>query len=466
MTIRSHLEFLISLFALGLSPFTMANARELPKHISMIIHGFSKKYVLRGTILVAEGENALYSQSFGFADEEACILNTAKTQYLIGSITKQFTAAALLKALYDKRALLIKDEAILKAAIQKDLNKPVSQYLPRDCEIWEGTMPDWANQVTLHHLLTHSSGLANYTSLPDFQQFIRKPPSLPKLVTFFKNEKPNFNPGEKFSYCNSGYLLLGEIVQQISGEPFNTYLERIFFKPLRMTATFLPLQGTVIDFKKEKWGKNVARGYQVNLLDEKPIPYEVQEYWPMQLALGAGGIISTVSDCLKWNNALYAGTAIPKFLAELMLTPHIIVQDKPPYHYCGYGIGIGNVGKSELYYGHSGGIPGFFTTLLYVPSLNLSCIAFTNVFYDSTIEIEQIKTQLSPEKKEVLLSLSEDEKERLISQIMERWLSTRNIAKEIVNKIFLNEKEEKIKPEKIDEKLQTVLDELFPRSIS
>jgi len=233
-----------------------------------------------GALLVEIDEETIYENYFGYADYVEKIPVRKDTQFLAGSITKQFTAVAILKALLDKNSNKYKSSE-LKNCIQIELNKTVEYYLPENHEIWDDSMPTWASAVTVHQLLVHSAGITNYTSLPDFekQQFTKKS----DLVSFFKNHKLEFNPGEKFSYSNSGYYLLGVIIQQITQQPFDTYLEKVFFAPLKMRFTYLPIHGTVDDLiGADARFSNLARGYQYEIAKKDAGLREVIRYESME----------------------------------------------------------------------------------------------------------------------------------------------------------------------------------------
>src|SRR6185312_5595307 len=275
-----------------------------------------------GIVFVSTNKEIIYKKSFGYADRSKKIPVSTDTQFLTGSVTKQFTAVAILKSLLDKNSDE-GDPVKLKARIQAELNNPIEHYLPEKHKIWDGSMPAWAKTVTIHQLLVHSSGITNYTSLPDFEK--QKFPTSSDLVTFFKNHVLEFLPGEKFSYSNSGYYLLGMIIQQIAQKNIDAYLDKSFFEPFEMRSTFLPTQGTVDDLiYSDARFSNLARGYQYEITKQNATLEEVKRYELMEVPGAAGSLISTTDDLLKWNNALYAGKIIPTFLLEFMLKPYLL----------------------------------------------------------------------------------------------------------------------------------------------
>ena len=255
-------------------------------------------------------------------------------------------------------------------------------------------MPVWAKIVTIHQLLVHSSGITNYTSLPDFEK--QKFSKNSDLITFFKKHELEFTPGEKFSYSNSGYYLLGIIIQQITQQNLDIYLEKTFFEPLGMQSTFLPTQGTVDDLiRSDTRFANLARGYQYEIAKQDASLEEINRYESMEVPGAAGSLISTAEDLLKWNNALYAGKIIPKFLLELILNPYLVTERIDAYY--GYGIEIMKSDVFGEYYSHRGGIPGFRSILTFIPSLQISIVTLQNIVADQEKlmpEVEKIKAGL------------------------------------------------------------------------
>lgn len=361
-----------------------------------------------GVILVAVNKNVLFERCFGYADIDGKIPTSLQTQYLIGSVTKQFTAAALLQALYTQAKQNDFADNILQTTIKSALQNKISHYLPKEHEIWAGVMPEWVSTVTLHQLLVHSSGIPNYTSLPGFDN--KQAQSAQSLVTFFKTYPLEFVPGTTFSYSNSNYCLLGIIIEELTKQPIDLYLHATFFEPLAMHSTYLPIQGTTPELKHDVKFKQLAKGYTFDIAAIHPEIKEIANYTSMEIAGAAGGMISNVSDLLKWNNALYSGKIIPSFLIELMLQPYI--QSEKENEYYGYGIEIKNAKTIGNYYRHPGGIPGFKSRLTFIPRLQMTIVILENVYgnQESLIpEIEKIKlllpTTLSAQEKAIQLDV-------------------------------------------------------------
>lgn len=387
------------------------NLEKTKDQITNTIYELTNHMQHSGSVLVATNKAPIYNKCFGYADIPKKIPVSMDTQFLIGSVTKQFTAVAILKSLLDKN-INQNDHAKLKDHIQEELNNTIEHYFPAEHEIWNGSMPAWANTVTIHQLLVHSSGIPNYTSLPDFEK--QKFPKNSDLISFFKTHELEFIPGEKFSYSNSGYYLLGMIIQQVTQQTLDVYLEKTFFKPLGMRSTFLPTQGTVDDLiRSDVRFANLARGYQYEIAKQDASLEEVKRYESMEVPGAAGSLISTTCDLLNWNNALYAGKIIPKFLLELILKPYLVTERVDAYY--GYGIEIMKSDVFGEYYSHRGGIPGFRSILTFIPSLQISIVTLQNIVADQEKlmpEVEKIKAGLPP-------TLSPEESSQEIVKIIE-----------------------------------------------
>lgn len=387
------------------------NLKNAQDKITNIINELVSHMKQSGAVLVATNKEIIYEKCFGYADISKKIPVSIETQFLAGSVTKQFTAVAILKALLDKD-INKNGHTSLKKNIQLELSNTIEHYLPAEHEIWNGSMPAWANTVTMHQLLVHSSGITNYTSLPDFEK--QKFPKNLDLITFFKEHELEFIPGEKFSYSNSGYYLLGVIIQQITQQNLDIYLEETFFKPLGMRLTFLPTQGTVDDLiRSDVRFANLARGYQYAITKQDASLEEVNRYESMEVPGAAGSLISTVEDLLKWNNALYSGKIIPNSLLELILKPYLVTERVDAYY--GYGIEIMKSDGFGEYYSHRGGIPGFRAILTFIPSLQISIVTLQNIAADQ----EQLISEAEKIKMDLLQTLSREEISLELVKIME-----------------------------------------------
>lgn len=290
------------------------------------------------TVLVSREEEVLFSRAFGMADVKSKRANMPNTIFRIGSITKQFTAAAI---------LLLQERG--KLSVQDSLAK----YYPK----WP-----YGKNITLHHLLTHTSGLYSYTSNPLFAMQVSKPANITTLIPAIQKAKVNFSPGEKWAYCNSGYLLLGLIVEKVSGKSYGDFFQTEFFKPLGMKHTGVHVAG------KEPEGE--ALGYAKGTLG-----FKLANNWDMTWAGGAGALYSTTSDLQRWNKAIFSGKVLKKESLRAAFTP-VKLADGSTKNY-GYGWVIGEKQGLRVIR-HGGGLQGFQSSLAYFPDQKVTVVVLCN----------------------------------------------------------------------------------------
>lgn len=310
-----------------------------------LINLYTEYGQFNGSVLVAKNGEVIYKKGFGLANMEWGIPNQPNTKHRLGSITKQFTAMLIVQ---------------LAAEGKLELDAPVSTYLP------DYPQPN-ADKITIHHLLTHTSGIPNYTS---FRTFMREDSrdhfSPEEFVRIFADSTLIFTPGERFSYSNSGYFLLGVIIEKITGKPYEQALQENIFTPFKMNDTGYDHHSTII--------KNRASAYEKNGSE-----YVNADYIDMSIPYAAGSLYSTVEDLYLWDQALYTNQLLDKKHMDLVFTKHI-----PAFglHY-GYGwvIGnepVGNTNDSLEVISHGGGINGFNTLIERVPSDKSLILLFNN----------------------------------------------------------------------------------------
>lgn len=311
--------------------------------IDQLVSTFAQYGQFNGTILVAENGKLLYKKGFGMANFDWSNLNQPDTKLRLASVTKQFTAMLIMQLVVEKKL---------------HLNVPISSYLT--------DYPN-AEKITIHHLLTHTAGIPNYTSFPNYRDVMNKSLKPEEIVTLFANSALLFTPGEKHEYSNSGYVLLGIIIEKATGKTLDTVLNEKILLPLNMHNTGFEQTGKVL--------KNRASGY-----DKFGISYHNTSYIDMSIAYSAGGMYSTVEDMLLWDQALYTEQLIPKKYMDLIFAKHIPFYGR---HY-GYGWEIGNMAKgnsNELIevYNHSGVINGFNSLITRIPDDKSTIILLSNV---------------------------------------------------------------------------------------
>lgn len=291
------------------------------------------------TVLIAKDDTILYRKAFGMANLELKVPMKPDNVLSLASITKQFTSVAIL-ILMEQGKLGLKD--------------PLSKYIadfPR------------GNEITLHHLLNHTSGIMNYTNLPDFRSKTRLDRSPEEIISIFKSLPLAFNPGEKYDYSNSGYFLLGYIVEKISGMPYGDFIQKNIFDQLNMKNSFYADAFKIIP--------NRADGYQFYEGN-----YENAEYMSPTVAYAAGSLVSTVDDMFLWNKAIHNNLLISEKSKQLAFTNHTLTNKKHDNY--GYGWAINEIAGTATIE-HTGGINGFTTSGIYIPSKNIYAIVLTNL---------------------------------------------------------------------------------------
>lgn len=303
---------------------------ELAQQIDQLLKKYAEYGQFNGSALVAEQGKPIYKKGFGMANMEWDIPNAPNTKHRLGSITKQFTAMLILQ---------LAEQGKLK------LDVPITTYLP-DYPKGNG------DQITIHHLLTHTSGIPNYTSFPNFFKDLSKNYYSPAdFVKQFSGMPLEFKPGEKFAYSNSGYFLLGYIIEKVSGKTYETCLQENIFTPLHMNDSGFD--------HSEKILKNRAAAYEKN-----GDGYVNAAYIDMNLPYAAGSMYSTVEDLYLWDQALYTEKLLPAKSRDLLFAHHIAARGG---HY-GYGWSVAEADGIKpnakiTITEHGGGINGFNTII-------------------------------------------------------------------------------------------------------
>lgn len=349
-------------------------AQTLEKQLDAVFQEYYKPGKPGATVLIAKGGKPIYRKAFGSANLELNVPMKPENVLELGSITKQFTAVAILKLMEEN-----------KLSLQDPLSKYIADY-PK------------GNEITIHHLLNHTSGIKNYTDIPSFRTLASEDMTPTEVINVFKNEPFDINPGEKFNYSNSGYILLGYIIEQTSKTTYEDYIESNIFKKLGMTHSYYGSKKEIIP--------NRASGYSP--VDENK--NQNAEYLSMTLPYAAGSLMSTVDDMLLWNQAIHNNTLISEKSKLLAFTNYTSNDGKPIYY--GYGWmpnEISGVPTVE----HSGGIFGYTTFGLYAPKENLYVIVLTNTngispsdpaLKAAAIALgKPIKNQVNPKIKEEIL---------------------------------------------------------------
>jgi D-alanyl-D-alanine carboxypeptidase len=295
------------------------------------VPGLSIAVVRNGELAKAKG--------YGLADVELNVPATEKTVYQWASVTKQFTAAAIL--------LLAQDGKV-------KLEDPIAAYYPQAPKTWKG--------VTIRHLLNHTSGIHSYTDLPEFRKTLRKDYESDELIGLVKDMDLDFKPGEKWRYSNTGYYLLGLVIEKASGQSYADFLKKRIFEPLGMSTARVNDQSDLI--------RHRATGYYLVSNEVKRAVF-VSPSQPYS----AGALVGTVLDLAKWDAALYTDKLLPSSVREAMWQATELVDGKrQPY---GYGWQLGKI-RAHRFVGHGGGIDGFSTFILRLIDDELTVVVLMN----------------------------------------------------------------------------------------
>ena len=327
----SRRRFPVVLLALALFCLTAAGqSLDKPRAIDAFFATYVEAGLFNGSVLVAENGKVILRKGYGSADFEWQIPNTPETKFRLGSITKQFTATLILQ--------LVNEGKLTTAAKLAD----VLPYYRKDT----------GGRITIEHLLTHTSGIPSYTGLPNFMSEVsRNPYEVRAFVEKYCSGDLEFEPGSTFRYNNSGYFILGAIVEQIAGKKYEQVLKERIFDPLGMASSGYDMPRTLLPKRAHGYTQRLSGVINADYLD-------------MSLPYAAGSLYSTVDDLYLWDQALYTEKVLPPALKEQMFTPRLsnygygwVIRKQP--------IGAAKAERTTI--AHGGGINGFSTLITRIP---------------------------------------------------------------------------------------------------
>lgn len=332
-TATTHMPLITAALAGIAMPFAPANAQD----VANAVDGYVSRYVdagdFGGCVLIARGDDVLLERCWGPADRASGKENTLETKFQIGSLSKQMTAVAILR---------LADRGML------DVDDPISRHLP--------AYPR-GDEITIHHLLTHTAGIPNTFVLPGYDDVKRSPLALAKLVAMFRDQPLTSEPGEVHQYSNSGYVLLAYILETVSGLPYGELMAREIFSPLGM-------EGSGHDITTATGA--IARGYDpagLTGVEEAPFVHP-------QSATGAGSLYSTTHDLQRWARALLDGALLSDSSMAKLTRPHAGTY--------GYGLAIYEpFGRRVL--AHDGRVSGFSSDLSMYSDEDVTVLVLSNV---------------------------------------------------------------------------------------
>jgi CubicO group peptidase (beta-lactamase class C family) len=343
----------------------------------------STKHAPGATIAIVEHGAIVYARGYGLRDVASGLPADARTRYEIGSITKQFTAAAILQ---------------LKEAGKVDLNATVATYLPAIA---------YGKEITIRQLLTHTSGLLDYIDIANFETLAATPATFEQLMSRVSDKPLAFSPGTQFDYSNTNYLILGRIIEVASGQSWEAYVQQHLFAAAGMNESATIAQaGRLAD---------MARGYvyaQGHTAESKT----VDESW----ASSAGGIVSTVGDLQKWGEALSSGRVISKSNYQLLTSPARLADGTASDY--GFGMKIDHFeGQPRVW--HDGSISGYDGSDQFYPSQSVRIIVLTNGYDAGSDRIaERVYNDLFPAVAAAALRTSQAEQHSAAALLYSRAL--------------------------------------------
>lgn len=311
---------------------------------------YTKLWAFSGSIAVMKDGEILFKKAYGYANIEYKVKNSIDTKFKIWSITKQFTAAAIL--ILEERGLLRVEDSLKK-------------YFP-DCI-------NLNPKITIHHLLTHTSGIFNYSNLPDSQKTFQKMHhEKSDLIKMFTSKSLDFEPGTQWNYSNTGYYLLGMLIEKLSGKTYSEFLTENIFLPLGMYNTGVDDEKKIVE--------NKASGYYLNGNDLIHC-----NYINMNLILSSGAMYSTVEDLLIWNQAITNDKLLSRKSIEKMNTPY-----KNNY---GYGVAINfNGNRRDVH--HDGGCEGFLADIHRYVDDNFAVVVLSNYGFTAINKLCSVITSI------------------------------------------------------------------------
>lgn len=326
-----------------LVPLTQARAAGLDDPLAAKIDAVMSAVYKPGqpgaAIIVQKDGRTIIRKGYGMADLELGVPVAPDMVFRLGSITKQFTAVSIL-SLAQEGKLSLQDE--------------ITKFLP--------DYPTQGKRITVEHLLTHTSGIQSYTDMPEWLPLWRKDMTPKELVDLFKDKPMQFEPGRSWSYNNSGFVLLGAIIEKVSGKTYEQFVDERIFKPLGMSSSYYGSTERIIPRR--------IPGYE-----EGESGFVNASYLSMTQPYAAGSLLSTVDDLARWSEAVFAGKVVGKAWLDKALTPFKLVNGESTGY--GYGWFVAEVGGHRSIE-HGGGINGFTTYEMTFPDDHLFIAILTN----------------------------------------------------------------------------------------
>ena len=308
-------------------------AQEPAKEMDRVMADFARLDLFTGTVLVARGGNIVYAKAFGEANKDHRVANILETKFNIGSIGKTFTGVAIMQLVEQGKV---------------ELTAPVSSYL-------EGF--PYGDKITIHHLLSHTSGMSNYMAHPEYRARMAGLREIDDWLALVYDQELVFDtPGERFAYSNSGIVTLGAVIEKVSGMPYESYIRANILAPAGMTDTGINYLEEVVPHRATGYTKRASGAFTSAVLQMPP-------------ASADGGLETTVLDMLKFDRALYGTSLLSEASKQKMFTPNL-----ENYGYC-WRVAVDS-GRRTI--GHGGGAPGISASFMRYPDDDVTIIVLSN----------------------------------------------------------------------------------------
>ena len=348
MIMLKRVSLFLFLCTLLINLSNKAHAQTFDNKVDSLIQTvFKDKTGPGGIFMVAKNGKPIYKKAFGKANLESDVNMTPENVVQIGSMTKQFTAIAI---------LMLEEQGKL------NVTDSISKYIP--------DYPS-GSKIKIHHLLTHTSGIKDFTKMKTLRDIAQKEMEPKMMVDFFKNEPVDFQPGEKFDYNNSGYVILGYIIELVSGQTYEDFIEKNIFQKLGMKDSQYATDRLIINKR--------AYGYH-----KKEYGYVNKSVINFSVPFSSGSLMSTVDDMLKWQNALNKNSLInAKTMAKAFSKYKLNNGQEFTYGYGWHIRAISETPDRE----HGGSIFGFKSMGVYIPSKDIYVIGLSNCDCNSPTQL-------------------------------------------------------------------------------
>lgn len=318
------------------------NTSDFVQQVDEYVNTEAQQHLFRGAVLVGRDGKIVFEKGYGLANEEWDAPNSPTTKFRIASLTKQFTAACIL--LLQERGLL-------------HVEAPISRYLSGLPQAWQS--------ITVHQLLTHTSGIHNYTDSPQMEKLDRTGAPPQELIALVQDRPLDFKSGTQWRYSNTGYVLLGMMIEKISGLSYAEFLQANIFGPLGMANSGYDRARDVLHQRASGYDVTNGRIATADFID-------------MSVPFAAGGLYSTVEDLFRWNEALaQEGKLLSAGSLKQMFTEYPEAASEGQHY--GYGVVISRLKFGKLLYYHGGGIKGFSSSIQRYPEQRVCIVVLSNL---------------------------------------------------------------------------------------